>query len=231
MMTHAARMYPTSISFIAPTAINLSRGPVVGRNVTASRPLWRCVALGPLPKESLLRKIAELDVGRTIIDNPGAQKNIMKYIEAVEFDNSSAKPTEDPNLAGSWRMVYTTSPVILGSRRPSFLRPRKLLQFIAPAGDQILNVEIIQPLGPGNGVSWTNKIRVNASVEGDKRVNVQFRQFELFGPLIKYKTENDKRFSGWLDVTYLDADMRISRGSENNVFVLVRDAEPMQKYM
>lgn len=48
-------------------------------------------------------------------------------------------------------------------------------------------------------------------------MNVQFQTL-TFGPLqIPFKSDN------WLDVTYLDQDVRVSRGGRGNVFVLVRD--------
>jgi PAP_fibrillin len=209
--------------FLSPTPFHARSGQTIARNVTRSRPLWQCIALSPLPKESLLRKVATLEGGLALIKNADAQKEVLRYIEAVERENESDQPTNDRRLAGAWRMIYTTSASILGAKRPKFLRPKKLLQFITPAADQILNVEVVQPLGPGK-ISWTNKIWGPASVDGPKRVNVRFHRLELFGPLLRFNIENDERFRGWLDITYLDDDLRISRGDEDNIFVLVRDS-------
>ena len=49
-------------------------------------------------------------------------------------------------------------------------------------------------------------------------MKVFFEQFNI-GPYIKIKTENEN----YLDVTYLDDNMRISRGGKGNVFVLIND--------
>lgn len=51
-------------------------------------------------------------------------------------------------------------------------------------------------------------------------VDVQFQEF-TFGPLKVQASENAK---GALDITYVDDEMRISRGNEGNLFVLVRAA-------
>jgi hypothetical protein len=209
--------------FLSPTPFYARNGQSIARNVTRPRPLWQCIALSPSAKESLLRKVATLEGGLAVINNADAQKEVLRYIEDVERENESQQPTKDRRLAGAWRMIYTTSASILGAKRPKFLRPKELLQFITPAADQVLNVEVVQPLGPGK-ISWTNKIWGNASVDGAKRVNLQFHQFEIFGPLLKFNTGKNERFRGWLDVTYLDDDLRIARGDENNIFVLVRDS-------
>lgn len=64
---------------------------------------------------------------------------------------------------------------------------------------------------------YSHACAATISPEGDKRVNVQFQTL-TFGPLqIPFKSDN------WLDVTYLDQDVRVSRGGRGNVFVLVRD--------
>ena len=34
---------------------------------------------------------------------------------------------------------------------------------------------------------------------------------------------NSKNNNGWLDITYLDEDLRIGRGNEGSVFVLSRE--------
>ena len=52
-------------------------------------------------------------------------------------------------------------------------------------------------------------------------VKVQFKEFSV-GP-ISFKPEGDK-FRGELSVSYLDDDMRISRGDLGNAFVLLRES-------
>ena len=51
-------------------------------------------------------------------------------------------------------------------------------------------------------------------------MKVQFKEFKLLG-LVPIKTPGSAQ--GELDVTYLDDDLRISRGNRGNLFVLKMD--------
>jgi PAP_fibrillin len=50
-------------------------------------------------------------------------------------------------------------------------------------------------------------------------VNVQFKQFEI-GAL---KIKAPAKARGALDTTYLDSEMRLSRGDKGNIFVLIKE--------
>lgn len=51
-------------------------------------------------------------------------------------------------------------------------------------------------------------------------VDVQFQEFTV-GPL---KVKAAQKFRGAIDITYVDDEVRITRGNEGNLFVLVRAA-------
>ena len=51
-----------------------------------------------------------------------------------------------------------------------------------------------------------------------KFTNVQFKRFQL-GPVGFNAPE---KFKGGLDITYLDEDVRLTRGDKGNIFVLTR---------
>lgn len=151
------------------------------------------------------------------------QRQVLRVIRDTEGYNPSVRPLEDPNLPGTWEVVFTTSESILGSNRPAFLRPVVLRQVIAPGASRITNVEVIRPFGEGpRRPEIVSKVEATATPESKSRVGVQFQRFELLNGLIKRDVSNSARFSGWLEVTYLDEDMRISRGDRGNVFVLLR---------
>lgn len=174
-------------------------------------------------KDALFSALAPLDNGRAILGNKKEQDRIEKLIQALERENPSLRPTEDPRIAGKWRLEYCTSRTILQARLPPFLRPKDLLQVISSDGTRITNIEIIQPLGKENtNLRWTNKVVVASKPDGYKRVDVQFQTFELFNQVFKVDVSQNKAFAGFLDTTYLDNDVRISRGDEGNVFVLTR---------
>jgi PAP_fibrillin len=50
-------------------------------------------------------------------------------------------------------------------------------------------------------------------------VNVQFKQFEI-GAL---KIKAPAKARGALDTTYLDSELRLSRGDKGNIFVLIKE--------
>jgi PAP_fibrillin len=53
----------------------------------------------------------------------------------------------------------------------------------------------------------------------ESKVDVFFKQFEI-GPL---KIKAPDSAVGALDITYLDADLRLSRGDKGNIFVLIKE--------
>mmetsp|Transcript_19900 Transcript_19900/g.46456 ORF Transcript_19900/g.46456 Transcript_19900/m.46456 type:complete len:208 (+) Transcript_19900:215-838(+) len=120
----------------------------------------------------------------------------------------------NPLLQGNWLMVWTTSNSIAGKTRPAFLQTQT-------PPEQFLDVE--------NGIAvnaetiWGIRNMVGADIapESKNKVKVQFREF-CVGP-IKYQPDPGK-FQGELSVTYLDEDMRISRGDLGNCFVLLRES-------
>lgn len=119
---------------------------------------------------------------------------------------------ESDLLNGKWRLVYTTSASILGSDRPEPLRPKgPTYQIIDTAGLRAQNQE---------GPPLYNEVKANLRVTGPDSVDVQFSFFKI-GGAIPIKAPADA--AGFLKMTYLDSEMRISRGDKGNVFVLLQE--------
>lgn len=169
-------------------------------------------------KDALLEKIRPLDFGRVIVDSKEQQEEIDALARQLEASYKSTSPLADPNLSGTWDMVYTTSESVLGTSRPQFLQSSRIVQKLDIPNLRARNEETAA-LGP---------LRLKFAVEAeltpvsDFRVDVNFLQFVILG-FIKVDVEKNDRFRGWLEVTYLDEDMRISRGNEGNLFVLVKE--------
>ncbi len=175
-------------------------------------------------KQELLECIQPLNRGLVSLENSELQREVLSRVEALESLNPSPRPVEDPKIFGDWRTVYTTSASILGAKRPKIFQPVIVAQVIqkTESGIGITNLESIEPPGP---FSIVNKITAVAKPDGYKRVDVQFQKFQLANSLISLNVADNPRFANWLDTTYLDEEMRISRGGEGNVFVLLRAGE------
>ena len=165
-------------------------------------------------KQKLLDRVADLDLGRRGY-SPEQDRIIDEYfIRPLEEQNPTRYPVDSPLLGGRWRLVYSNSKNVLGLDRPPFIRPagNSVYQTILLEEGMVINEERMLGLIP-------NKVRATFTVKPPRRVDVQFQEFRL-GPV---KARAPRTARGWLDITYLDEDMRISRGNLSNVFVLVRE--------
>ena len=63
------------------------------------------------------------------------------------------------------------------------------------------------------------QVAAELTPETKSRVGVQFKQFKLLGLIPITAPESAK---GKLDTTYLDEELRVSRGDRGNLFVLER---------
>jgi hypothetical protein len=91
---------------------------------------------------------------------------------ALERLNPTRKPLASPLLNGRWRLEYTTSDSILGTKKPAFLRPSgPIYQFLNGNNLTAKNQETA-PL--------YNSVTAELSPLSDSKVKVQFKQFKLF---------------------------------------------------
>lgn len=179
--------------------------------------LKMCVTSTGDAKKALLEELMPLNFGRSVIDNPERMQEIEHMIQKIEATNKSLNPCSDPNLFGVWDMVFTTSKGILNVRTPSFLQSTRIVQQFNAEELNGQNAEEVY-LGP---LKLTNVVNLELKPVSPNRIDVNFVQFVVCG-FLKFNVRENKRFTGWLEVTYLDDDMRISRGHLGNVFVLVK---------
>lgn len=132
-----------------------------------------------------------------------------------EFKQSNFK---NKYLSANWDLVYTTSASIIGKGDSLFPRVGKILQKIDVGNLKAENSEIIQFLGI---FRIPRKVSAELTPVSPSKVNVQFKKFTI-GPVSFAAPE---AFKGSLDVTYLDENMRLSRGDKGNIFVLTRDSD------
>lgn len=192
-----------------------------------------------LGKAELLQAIAGKNRGLLASENDNL--SILAAVARLEEFNPTPRPLEAADkLDGDWRLLYTTSTELLGIGRFPVLTLGQIYQSIRVKTQQVFNIAEVTSLPLLEGL-----VSVAARFEpvSDRRVDVGFER-GVFGlqRLIGYRNprqfvqeiQSGKRFTavdfridptrrkGWLEITYLDDDMRIGRGNEGSVFVLTK---------
>ena len=191
-------------------------------------------------KAELLEAIAGKNRG--LLANEIDNVRVLSAIQQLEDTNPTQKPLEAKDLLqGDWRLLYTTSKGILGLDRFPLFKLGQIYQCIRVSEAKVYNIAEIVGLPMLEGL-----VSVAATFEpvSERRINVIFersiiglQRFFSYNTPKKFiqQIESGKKFlpldfkidrgeqKGWLDITYLDEDMRIGRGNEGNVFVLTKE--------
>jgi hypothetical protein len=192
-------------------------------------------------KSELLEAIAGKNRG--LLANEIDNVRVLAAIQQLEDCNPTPQPIQARELLeGDWRLLYTTSKGILGLDRIPLFKLGQIYQCIRTAEAKVYNIAEIIGLPFLEGL-----VSVAATFEpvSERRVNVMFersivglQRFFSYNTPSKFiqQIESGKKFlpldfsierqeqKGWLDITYLDRDMRIGRGNEGNVFVLTKES-------
>ncbi|KAG5192694.1 hypothetical protein JKP88DRAFT_1970 [Tribonema minus] len=163
-------------------------------------------------RQALLDAIAPLDRGRAASEEQ--KQEVLELFGKLEKENKEKKPLESPNVNGRWTLTYTTSQSILGLNT---IRPLRsvgpIYQDIDAVNLKARNEETVKPLP---FVKFTRAVNAVLEPQSASKVKVLFKQFEI-GPL---KVKAPASAIGFLDVTYLDPTLRLSRGDKGNIFIL-----------
>ncbi|MEH2310665.1 MAG: PAP/fibrillin family protein [Nostoc sp.] len=190
-----------------------------------------------MAKAALIDAIALTDRG--LLATQVQKQAILAAIANLEDFNPTPRPVEASNLLdGNWRLLYTTSKALLNLDRFPFCKLGQIYQCIRVDTASVYNIAEISGLPYLSGL-----VSVAAKFEpvSDRRVQVKFER-SIIGlqRLIEYNSpvtfiqqiEAGRKFpaidiaiksdqqQGWLDITYIDNDLRIGRGNEGSVFVL-----------
>ncbi len=192
-----------------------------------------------IEKTELLETIAGKNRG--LLATVADRQSILTAIARVEALNPTLRPLEALNLLeGNWRLTYTTSRGLLNIDQFPLLKLGQIYQFIRTREAKIYNIAEVYGLPYLEGL-----ISVAAEFQpiSDHRVEVRFQRSILgLQRLLNYQSATDfvekieagGKFTaidfniaqgeqqGWLDITYLDQDLRIGRGNEGSIFVLVK---------
>lgn len=190
-----------------------------------------------LGKTRLMDAIA--GTNRGLVASVDQKQAILAAIANLEDFNPTPRPLEASHLLdGDWRLIYTTSKALLNLDRIPLCKLGSIYQCIRVNTNSVYNIAEIYGLPYLEGL-----VSVAAKFEpvSQKRVQVKFqRSIVGLKRLIDYSspasfiqqieagkkfTALDTRFNseqqqGWLDITYIDEDLRIGRGNEGSVFVL-----------
>lgn len=195
-------------------------------------------------KADLIAAVAETNRGITATD--ADRERIEALTQAVEAANPTPIPLAAPELlGGNWRLLYTTSQELLSLDRFPLLHLNDIYQCIRPEQGEIYNIaEITGPL-----VAGLVTVAARFTPATERRVTVQFKRGVLgLQPFLGYQQPspfiqrlqttqrlsllqgidfaiNRQDSSGWLEVTYLDEDLRVGRGNQGSLFVLSRSAD------
>lgn len=192
-------------------------------------------------KNELLSAIAGKNRG--LLANEIDKVAILSAIANLEDRNPNANPLERVDLLqGNWRLLYTTSRELLGLNRFPLLQLGEIYQYLQPNTAKVYNIAEIVGIP---GLEGLVSVAARFEMVSHKRVNVKFeRSILAFQRWIGYKSatemvrqiESGKKFfpvdfgiegrdrQGWLEITYLDEELRINRGNEGSVFVLSKVA-------
>jgi hypothetical protein len=167
---------------------------------------------------------------------------INTLITRTEGFNPTPNPIECPNmLNGDWRLIYTSSSSLLNLGRIPFSQLGNIYQSIRTDTSSVYNIAEVNSLPY---LSSLVSVVAKFTPINPQRVQVNFvRSIAGLQKMLNYRSPNtwiDRLNSGkslpaidlpinspnadsWLDTTYLDTAMRISRGNQGSVFVLVKD--------
>ena len=190
-------------------------------------------------KAALMEAIAGKNRG--LLATERDKQAILIAIAQLEDRNPTPRPVEASALLdGNWRLLYTTSKGLLNIDAVPLLKLGQIYQCIRVKTASVYNIAEVYGLPFLEGL-----VSVAARFEpvSERRVQVKFER-SIFGlqRLISYQSPEDfiqqiemsKKFAaidinlnsreqqGWLDITYLDDDLRIGRGNEGSVFVLTK---------
>jgi hypothetical protein len=190
-------------------------------------------------KAELLEALAPTNRG--LLATEQDKQAILAQIAVLEDRNPTPYPLEASELLnGDWRLLYTTSKALLNLDRIPLFRLGQIYQCIRVQTNSVYNIAEIYGLPYLEGIV---SVAAKFEPETQRRVRVKFER-SIFGlkSLIGYKSPSDfiqqiesgKKFTafdfsfqnneqqGWLDITYIDSDLRIGRGNEGSVFVLAK---------
>jgi PAP_fibrillin len=192
-----------------------------------------------MTKAALFALLADKNRGLTASSTE--KQAIAEAIAQLETLNPTPNPLQRPDLlAGDWRLIYTSSMSLLNIDRIPLSELGNIYQSVRPDLQRIYNIAEIRSLPY---LSSLVSVVANFQPVNTIRVKVEFcRSIAGLQSLVSYTTpaewidrlESKQKLTAidfpirnpnadsWLDITYLDDDLRIGRGNQGSLFVLTK---------
>ena len=147
--------------------------------------------------------------------------SIAERVSALEQSQPADLSRDSALLEGVWDLRWSSSsqPWL---RQAPWLENLQALDPVRNRGCNLLRLR--GPLGSIGAIS----VQADLEVINDKRVQVKFRKGGWLGPSLpgigqlKFLREVEQSFPAWLDITFLDEQLRICRGNAGTTFALLR---------
>ncbi|XP_061345384.1 fibrillin-5, chloroplastic isoform X2 [Gastrolobium bilobum] len=195
--------------FVPASRINTSRfgeRPLWFRPITIIKVADHSSGSGLVEDETLVQKKRELyqaveGIKWGIFGLPSAKKSeIESLVKQLESQNPTPHPTlELEKVAGCWRLVYSTIS-ILGAKRTKLG-----LREIISLDDFFQTIDISKRVD----INFEN-----STITPDQLMNLFRKNYDLLLGIFNPE--------GWLEITYVDDNMRIGRDDKGNIFVQER---------
>ena len=190
--------------------------------------------MSPAPPESVSSRSQLLELLRPPGSGAlraGSVERVCGLIEQLEQEQPADLSRDQALLRGVWELRWSSSslPYLAVA---SWLEN---LQLLDPANGRGMNLlRLAGPLGPLAGIAVQAAIALEPAAGSDcepvqptQRVSVRFVRGGWLGPQIGSRRlqllrEVKQSFPAWLDITVVDAEIRVCRGSAGTLFVLLR---------
>lgn len=178
---------------------------------------------------------------RGILASEPDKQAILAAIASLEDRNPTPRPVEAGELLdGNWRLLYTSSKDLLRIDNLPLVKLGQIYQCVRVQTQSVYNIAEVVGLPYLEGIV---SVVAKFTPTSERRVQVKFERGIIgLQRLLGYESpatyiqqiEAGKKFTafdfsinsdnqqGWLDITYLDQDLRIGRGNEGSVFVLTK---------
>ena len=183
-------------------------------------------------KAALLLALA--DTERGLRADKERVKKIEQLARALEAKNPTRSPLKSPLMNGRWALQYTTALDVLGKGKPGFMRPKgAIFQTVDIFTLQVKNEESFEPLP---FIKFTNASTSDLNAQTDSRASVRPKDYRVAGFKVDAPPSSPGRVArdlemeatgagslAWMDTTFVDGEVRISRSQSGDLFILVRD--------